>query len=544
MLEENKTQLNAHSDNSNAASTGDEMARLRARIAELESELVEARQLATGSVATRGGETIGIDQLRAVFENYAGGMCFSRDGIIIDANRGLARMLGVAVDELIGRPIVELIAPEDRDLVRDRISRGDPRPYEHRLLRSDGTTSPVEASASMVSAAGAPLRFSVVRDISDRRRTQESLDRERRLFQAILDHMPAGVFVVEVPSGRPVLVNRYSRRQLRKAEIADVPKEQLAIEYQIYLAGTNQLYPIDRMPIVRAMSGEVSSVDDMELRFPDGDSVLVEVIGAPIYDGSGKISMSVAITEDITHRKRTEEKLRSEQDFLRGLIKTHERDRQMMSYEIHDGLVQYITAAVWHLESVAESRKLPTESRKTVLMTLDLLRKSISDARRVLSGLRPPVLDEQGILVALDYLAAESSMPDQLEIIVKREVQFRRLEPLLEGAIYRIVQESLNNVRKHSQATQASVQLAQRGDRIELHIDDNGCGFTVDKVPSDRFGLQGIRKRAELLGGSAHIESKPGSGTRVFVDLPLLPYQGEHHSEAGQQSDVDHLPAS
>jgi signal transduction histidine kinase len=263
-------------------------------------------------------------------------------------------------------------------------------------------------------------------------------------------------------------------------------------------------------------------VDDIELRFDDGSRTQLQVRGAPIYNAAGKVTMSVVIAEDITARKRAEEHLHDEQDFLRALIKAHERDRQLLAYEVHDGLVQYITAAVWHIESVLGNGQIDEASRKTLTDSQGFLRTAMADARRVLSGLRPPVLDERGIVAALEYLVAEHSTADGPRIQLVSEIPVRRLDPLLEGTIFRMVQESLNNVRKHSAATAATIRLAQRGDRLRLTIEDNGRGFDVGKMPRDRFGLQGIFKRAELMGGSAQIESKPGYGTALTVDLPLI----------------------
>lgn len=499
-----------------------ELAALRRRVKDLERQLASAGSANDSAGPIRMDELLGIDQHRAVFDNFAGGMAFSKDGVILDANVGLARMLGATVDALIGKPIVDIVAPEDRELVRKNVSAGVTTPYVHRLLRADGATLPVEATASMIMVNDKPLRFTVIRDISDRVAAEDALARERNLLSVILDKMPAGVFAVSVPSGRPVLVNEFNRRLLRKAEIPNVAKEQISETYAAYVAGTDQLYPTERLPIVRAMSGEVSSIDDIELRFDDGTRTQVRVIGAPIYNSAGEIFMAVAIAEDITARKRAEERLHDEQEFLRAMLKAHERDRQLLAYEVHDGLVQYITAAAWHVESVVENEELSLPVRKTLVDSLGLLRTAISDARHVLSGLRPPVLDERGIVTALEYLVAENSTPDGLQVCFLPNVFFRRLDPLLEGTIFRMVQESLNNVRKHSGATAANVLLVESGDRLRLTIEDNGHGFDTAKVARDRFGLQGISKRAELLGGTAEIESEPGQGTRIVVDLPLI----------------------
>jgi two-component system sensor histidine kinase DegS len=151
-----------------------------------------------------------------------------------------------------------------------------------------------------------------------------------------------------------------------------------------------------------------------------------------------------------------------------------------------------------------------------------LIGRSIGEARVLISGLRPPVLDELGVVAAIESLI-EGQQAEALSIEFTEQVQFDRLEPLLEGTIYRIAQEAITNVRRHSQSQRAEVRLTQVGDRVHLEIQDWGVGFEPAQVAENRFGLQGIHERARLLRGRALIESAPGKGTRVFVDLPLAP---------------------
>jgi signal transduction histidine kinase len=140
-----------------------------------------------------------------------------------------------------------------------------------------------------------------------------------------------------------------------------------------------------------------------------------------------------------------------------------------------------------------------------------------------MSGLRPPILDEAGVVLAVAYLIAEQSAPGELQIELTHRVSFDRLEPLLEGTIFRIVQEALNNVKRHSRSSRAEVKLAEREGRLQIEVRDWGVGFDPEQVSKDQFGLAGIRKRAALMGGQARIETSPGQGTRVLVDLPLKP---------------------
>jgi two-component system sensor histidine kinase UhpB len=119
-----------------------------------------------------------------------------------------------------------------------------------------------------------------------------------------------------------------------------------------------------------------------------------------------------------------------------------------------------------------------------------------------------------------------------LSIEFRHDVQFRRLKPIWEGTLYRIVQEALANVRRHARTDRAEVELTQRGDRLRLAVRDRGVGFDVAAADGGRFGLRGIRERARLLEGHAEIHSAPGQGTEVVVDLPVVEAEPAGHNTA------------
>ena len=150
-----------------------------------------------------------------------------------------------------------------------------------------------------------------------------------------------------------------------------------------------------------------------------------------------------------------------------------------------------------------------------------LLREAVNEARRLISGLRPPVIDDLGVVAAVEYLINEART-DLQNIEYVHRTTFDRLVPPLESAIFRIVQEALSNVRKHSGSRRARVELIETASTLKLSIRDWGCGFDPATVSRERFGLQGIRQRARLLGTTATIESSPGNGTLIAVDLPLI----------------------
>ena len=250
---------------------------------------------------------------------------------------------------------------------------------------------------------------------------------------------------------------------------------------------------------------------------------------APIWR-DGRMESAVLIATDITDRKIAEQQLYRERQILRRLLDLQERERQLVAYEIHDGLGQYLTGGLMHLEaSMASDKPRKDKTQSDHDRGMSLLRDALAEARRLISGLRPPILDEQGVSAALEYLINESRA-DIPHIKLINHSYFGRLAAPLEVAIFRITQEALSNIRKHSHSSRARVELLQFGQSLRLIVRDWGCGFDTSKVHEERFGLQGIRQRARLLGTIATIESAPGQGTVIVVDFPLIQRDSEFNA--------------
>ena len=209
---------------------------------------------------------------------------------------------------------------------------------------------------------------------------------------------------------------------------------------------------------------------------------------------------------------------------VRQWLQLSEQERQLVAYEIHDGFVQQATAALMQLQAYRELHdRQPEQAGRAFDLAMASLEQSIGEARRLMAGLRPPVLEEAGVVAAIDDLVRAAKQRETAEIDFSHAVRFDRLSPILETAIFRIAQEGLTNACRHSQSERVQISLAQDGDRVHLQVRDWGVGFDPQNVDPSRFGLRGIRERARLLGGQAVIESAPGQGTRVAVELPLEP---------------------
>jgi signal transduction histidine kinase len=224
-------------------------------------------------------------------------------------------------------------------------------------------------------------------------------------------------------------------------------------------------------------------------------------------------------------RKQAEDALKSERQHLIDLLRAQENERKLVAYEIHDGLVQYATGATLHLGGYLNSQTLEPKPPKLELV-MGLLQKTVQEGRRLINGLRPPVLDEQGVIAAIEDFIQDHNSGGP-EITFEHDVEFSRLLPELESAIFRIVQESVTNARRHSQSPEVSIALKQTGTLLRVEIQDRGIGFDPAAITPDHHGLQGMLQRAEMLGGRVNIDSQPGKGTRVRVELPIREHFGK-----------------
>jgi signal transduction histidine kinase len=231
---------------------------------------------------------------------------------------------------------------------------------------------------------------------------------------------------------------------------------------------------------------------------------------------------AVQLAHDVERLQASLAAAQAERQLLVKSLEYHERDRQLVGFEIHDGIIQDMTAALMFLEaSGAQATFAAADAQEQHERGLRILRSAVTEARRLIRGLIPVELDEAGIAVSLDHLVDRFRADQGMEIDYRADVRVRRLVPAVEMMVLRIVQEALNNVWKHSQTNRAQVRLLQIGDELEIYVRDWGVGFNPELASKSRYGLTGIRERARLLGGVATIDGGPGSGTRVSVRFAL-----------------------
>lgn len=264
----------------------------------------------------------------------------------------------------------------------------------------------------------------------------------------------------------------------------------------------------------------VGRVVEMEAVGRDGATLPIELSIAALKQHDGW--WAVAVVRDITLRKRAEQAVLRERALLRQLLNLHERERQLVAFEIHDGLTQQIAGALMKVQSLAaaEAAESQVESR-TYAETAALLKDALEEARRLIAGLRPPLLDEAGPAAAIAAFVEGQNRHFRGRIEFRNRAAVKRLASPIEAALFRIVQEAVNNACRYSQSDRIEVELSESCGNIELCVRDWGVGFDSERVELGHFGLQGIRERARLLGGAVEILSRSGEGTTIRVRFPI-----------------------
>ncbi|MEW6033384.1 MAG: PAS domain S-box protein [Chloroflexota bacterium] len=229
------------------------------------------------------------------------------------------------------------------------------------------------------------------------------------------------------------------------------------------------------------------------------------------------------IVRDVTEEKRMRENLRF---YLGQVTRAQEEERKRIARELHDETIQALVVLARQLDELASnSQRLSQEERVRLENLMQQTNNIMDGVRRLTQDLRPATLDRLGLLPALEWLAADVGRYSGLSVEVRVLGTERRLSAEAELLLFRIVQEALRNVWRHSQATQAEVMVEFEEGKTRVVVRDNGKGFDArsvgDLTRGGKLGLAGIQERARLLGGTVAVKSEPGKGTAVLVEAPV-----------------------
>ncbi len=290
--------------------------------------------------------------------------------------------------------------------------------------------------------------------------------------------------------------------------------------------------PTDALAIRRALNGEKATNVEFSYRRRDtGEEWIGSLSFGPIRAGDGSITGSVITARDITARKRAEaallrtEKLAVQREQLQALAerldRAREDERTRVSRDLHDQLGQLLTAIKFDLIWIGKRLPKPQQDlRGRLARAIELINDGVRSVRKICSGLRPRVLDDLGLAAAIEWQAGDFASRTGVQCEVSLPSSDLNIDSGQATAFFRIFQECLTNVIRHSEANLVSVSLREEDDDLVMVVEDNGKGFRESET-SGSLGFLGMRERANACGGEVQISSAPGRGTAVCVRLPM-----------------------
>jgi len=396
------------------------------------------------------------------------------------------------------------------------------------FICKDGSAIWTESKVSILrSPDGRPVGFiGIVRDIAERRRAQE-------LFNTLANNSPIAVYIVQ--DGKFQFVNLQFQQHVGVSE-----SELLGTDASEFVL------PKDR-DMVRRMSlamlkGERSNPYEFRLVSHDGRiKWVIERVSSIQHNGR---PATLANFMDITERKHSEEVLMRSESQLRLLsqriIEVQEEERARIARELHDQLGQELVALKIEAVSLAEKLADAPVLRERARAILDLAERLDATSHRIAVNIRPEILDELGLMKAIQWYAEDFERRSGISCPVEAPVDEPTLPKQTATSAYRIVQEALTNVWKHSRASQAKVKVTATDTVLSVSVSDNGAGMDLKRLSDmPSLGLLGMRERARLVGGRLSIKrNRGGRGTCVAAHLPISPshadasgnFAGQGHS--------------
>ena len=417
-------------------------------------------------------------------------------------NRAAERLLGWPAADVVGKPdpsVPPEVAAEHKTLC-DAALRGESALQREsvRMTRGGALLDVVISTAT-----DGRLALSFIGDVTEHRAEEERLaDRENQL-RLMLEQLPAIISTFD--------------HDLRITSVRGSGVRLLGVDAAAYIGKSASVIGGEDSPFLLALRAALRG----ESRSNEYEYLghWYENRAEPLRRRDGSIGGAINIGFDVTERRRAEEAVRR---LSAAMNKIEETERRRIARELHDELGQLLTSLRLDLGLMRrELRSAPVESLDArIEVMLELVDVTLGTVRRVATELRPSVLDDFGLRAALEHEA--SVFAERTGIDVRLSI---RHDELIDAdratAVYRIVQESLTNVARHSGATRVDVRVDTSGNDIVAELRDNGRGITEAEVNSvSTLGLLGVRERAYALGGKAVIEAIPGDGTRVFVSLP------------------------
>jgi PAS domain S-box-containing protein len=464
------------------------------------------------------------EKFKALFDLAPVGIAvLDRQRNVVDANPALAQIMRVPWEELLrpgnlrrtilkadGTPMLPDEFPSAR-VLRENRSIGN---IETGIILENGEAVWLQVSAAPLALPDASAVV-ITQDITERRGAEEELKREKEILAKIFDNIPVMIGFVGADGGVK-LANREWERTLgwTLKELRDQNVDIFAEAYP------DLSYRQKVLDFIAAASGEST---DLKIKVRDGQVIDAACSVVRLSDGT-----KVAIAQDITERKRAAKALEGANERLqslsRRLFQVQEDERRHLARELHDEIGQTLTAAKINLQIVAQD--VPEKMAGRLDDSIQLLDRLLRQVRQLSLDLRPPLLDELGLVPTLRWLVDQQAQRAGLRVTFHADVDGLVIDPTVQTTCFRVAQEAITNIIRHSGAEKVAVVLRRKSGRLWLSVRDDGAGFDPAAIPQgtarhSTLGLVSMRERILLIRGGLEVRSAPGKGTEIRAWFPV-----------------------
>lgn len=455
-----------------------------------------------------------------------------REGRICYVTPSTQRVMGYEPEELMGREISEYIHPDNQSAFRVRILKaarveGVIDSSEFQMRHKDGSWRYLENHARKITPEGEePYIIVNSRDVTEKVLARQKLKKSKEQLAMTQEIARLGSWEWDLETNRL----RWSRVLSRVYGIDHQKAPATILEVLPFIHPDDRRRVEEKFLIARMDEAKL----DLEFRIvrPDGGERIKHVRGEPIHDERGRMIRMIGTGQDVTELKKAEQKLREYSEQLRNLSARQDRvredDRIRFAKQVHDELGQMLAVLKMELfmmkERVREEygERLAGGVVREISRIIERFDTIIDSAQRITTELRPEVLDTLGLNEAIEWQCREFERETGMEISYVGIVEsIRPIDNERSTAIFRILQETLSNIRKHAEATRVEIQLKKDEQNIVLMVHDNGKGIPKDKLTSpDSLGIIGMYERSQFLGGDI-IFSGNQEGTTMILKIPV-----------------------
>ena len=472
-------------------------------------------------VTLKGGEPAYRMLVEAMSEGAA---TLSRDGAVLYANRRFAEMIRKPAGKVVGIAVHSLVEETERDrfgtflaAAQKGIVKG-----EFNLRSSDGSLVPVHLSVTRFRGYEGHALGMVVTDLSEQKRRHAE---ETRLQLAAIVESSQDAIIAKTLDAKIVSWNRGA-----EGIYGYTADEAIGQSISMLLPPGHE----DEVPAImeHIRRGEKVEHYETKRRRKDGTVIDVSLAVSPIKTPDGETVGASAVARNITERKQAAEIKQAEavsRLLLERVLSAQEEERRRIARELHDEAGQLLTSLLVGLRTLEDSRTIADAKAKGYRLR-EITAQAIDEVGRLARGLHPTVLDDHGLGVALSRYVSEYAKTHNIAVDHRlSELDSGALPSAVQIGLYRILQEALTNVARHSGAKAVTIRFARSATALQVVVTDNGRGFDTKAatVSSSHLGIQSMRERAAMLGGSVSFTSK-SSGTRILVQIPLTGQQDVH----------------